>query len=108
MTRVTFMQPTGAEHVLDVANGTTLMQAAVAGGVDGIIGECGGSALCATCHVYIDEGKIDRLPPIVETEDELLNCTAAERRSNSRLSCQLAVSDKFEGLIIHIPERQIP
>ncbi|QDW40582.1 (2Fe-2S)-binding protein [Bradyrhizobium sp. KBS0727] len=108
MTCVIFVHPSGAEHVRNVANGQTLMQAAVAAGVDGIIGECGGSALCATCHVYINEGQIDRLPSLDLMEDELLNCTAAERRSNSRLSCQLLVSDKFEGLIIHIPERQIP
>ncbi|HLJ63278.1 MAG TPA: 2Fe-2S iron-sulfur cluster-binding protein, partial [Stellaceae bacterium] len=83
------------------------MQAAIANGIDGIVAECGGSAMCATCHVYVDEADLARLPKISQGEDEMLESTAAERRKNSRLSCQLVMTTGLDGLTVHLPETQI-
>jgi 2Fe-2S ferredoxin len=63
--------------------------------------------MCATCHVYVDASQLDRLPPVSATEDEMLECTRAERRENSRLSCQLVVTPELDGLVVHIPDRQL-
>lgn len=107
MPNVTYIDPDGAERVLDVPLGTSVMQAAIANGIDGIVAECGGSMMCATCHVYVDEGQLDRLPPMSSIENEMLDCTRAERLPNSRLSCQLVATPAFEGLIVRLPETQI-
>ena len=107
MPRVTYLHPNGESEELDVAVGMSLMQGATSHGVDGILAECGGNAMCATCHVYVDPDRLDTLPPMSADEDALLNGTANERRSNSRLSCQLAVTQDFDGLIVSLPERQV-
>jgi 2Fe-2S ferredoxin len=96
----------GRQHTLDVPAGTPLMQAATAAGVPGIVGECGGSAMCATCHVYVDEAWLDRLPAPLANEQEMLECTASERRAGSRLSCQLRIEPALDGLVVRLPERQ--
>ena len=82
------------------------MQIAVSAGVRGIVGECGGSAMCATCHVYVDEAFSDQLSTPLETELEMLECTASERLPNSRLACQIKILTKHEGLVVRLPERQ--
>ncbi|MFF9074182.1 2Fe-2S iron-sulfur cluster-binding protein [Streptomyces sp. NPDC014735] len=71
-----------------------------------IVAQCGGNAQCATCHVYVDESCVDRLEAIEPNEDSMLDFAASPRRPNSRLSCQLPVTEAFEGLIVHLPERQ--
>jgi len=83
------------------------MHTAIANGIPGIIAECGGSAMCATCHVYVDPSCMQHLPPVSEVENEMLDSAASERRENSRLSCQLIMDGELEELIIHIPERQV-
>ena len=107
MPKVTYLHPNGEREELDVAVGMSLMQGATSNGVDGILAECGGNAMCATCHVYVDPDRLDTLAPMGADEDALLNGTASERRSNSRLSCQLAVTQDFDGLIVSLPERQV-
>lgn len=107
MPKVTYVDYDGAERVLDVPVGTSVMQAAIANGIDGIVAECGGSMMCATCHVYVDESQHDRLPPMSSIENDMLECTRAERRPNSRLSCQLVATPEFDGLIVHLPEAQV-
>ncbi len=107
MPKVTYIDYDGAERALDVPVGTSVMQAAIANGIDGIVAECGGSMMCATCHVYVDASQLDRLPPMSSTEDEMLECTRSERRPNSRLSCQLVATPAFDGLIVRLPETQI-
>ena len=92
--------------MLGGAEGDSVMQTATGAGVPGIVAECGGSAMCATCHVYVDEAWADRLPPPLATELEMLECTAAERLPNSRLSCQIKLSAALDGLVVRIPERQ--
>lgn len=95
----------GGEQSVEVPNGTSVMQAAIANGVPGIVGECGGSAMCATCHVYVEEGVA--LPPVSNMESEMLDRTASERRPESRLSCQLVMSDTLDGLTVRIPADQV-
>jgi ferredoxin, 2Fe-2S len=105
MPNITFLTPDGESLTFAAASGTSVMQVAVSNGVDGIVAECGGSAMCATCHVYVEPGSLAGLPAPDAVEDEMLNATAAERRCNSRLSCQLTVGD--EDLVVRLPEMQV-
>jgi 2Fe-2S ferredoxin len=107
MPTIHFVHPDGSSKTLDLPAGTSLMQAIVSNNVGGVVAECGGSAMCATCHVYVEESQLGRLPPIDFVEDEMLGSTASERRPNSRLSCQIELTDELDGLIVHLPERQI-
>ena len=106
MPHVTLIDHAGAATVLDIPVGHTVMQAATAAGLRGIVGECGGSAMCATCHVYVDPAWADRLPAPLATELEMLECTASERTAASRLSCQIKLSAALDGLLLRMPERQ--
>jgi len=107
MPKVTFVQPDGSEETIDVPDGKPFMLAAQAGGIDGILGECGGQAMCATCHVYVDEGFLGKLPEMAEDEDVMLEDTACERLPNSRLSCQLSGGDELDGIVLRLPEEQL-
>jgi 2Fe-2S ferredoxin len=106
MPAVVFILPTGETRTVDVAPGTTLMTAAVKNGIDGIIGECGGVCMCATCHIYVRQQFFDKLPPALDTEEAVLEVTNAERLPNSRLSCQIKMTDALDGLTVRIPESQ--
>lgn len=101
-----FIHPDGREDGFEAADGISLMQAATGFGVDGIVADCGGSAICATCHVYLDPAWAERVPPADENELALLDNTAAERRPTSRLSCQITLSPALQGLVVHVPDRQ--
>jgi ferredoxin, 2Fe-2S len=74
--------------------------------VSGILGECGGQAMCATCHVYVDAKDLGALPPMSDDEDAMLEDTASERKPSSRLSCQLDASDELDGLVVYLPDEQ--
>ena len=106
MPKVTYVQPDGSAESYDVPVGKSLMLAAIAHNVPGILGECGGQAMCATCHVYVDEAFVERLATMSEDEDEMLEATASQRLPNSRLSCQLICSTELDGLIVTLPEDQ--
>ena len=106
MTQITFVEPTGESITVDAKEGWSLMQAAVTGGVEGILGECGGSCACATCHCYVDEARLGDLPAAEEGELDMLENVTAERRPNSRLSCQIKASPALEGLVVTLPETQ--
>lgn len=105
MPKVFYALPDGTDRVLDADVGDTVMATAVRNGLTGIIGQCGGSLSCATCHVFLDEGELPLYPEMDEMEDEMLDCAAVERKTNSRLSCQLELRD---GLDLHVtvPEAQ--
>jgi 2Fe-2S ferredoxin len=107
MQKATFRKSDGTAVDLEVSIGTSLMKAAVSHGIDGIIGDCGGAASCATCHVAVDQAFAALLPPISDNEDQMLDCTAAERQPNSRLSCQIVMSAELDGIIVMIPDRQL-
>lgn len=106
MPNVTYVQDSGETRTIDARDGTSVMHAAVTNGVPGIAADCGGACSCATCHVYVDEAWWDRLPPIGEDEEGMLECTASERRPTSRLSCQIEMTDDLDGLIVMTPETQ--
>ncbi|WP_088281333.1 2Fe-2S iron-sulfur cluster-binding protein [Ideonella sp. A 288] len=106
MAHITYIEPSGQRVTVDVTDGWSLMQAAIANGVDGIVGECGGSCACATCHCYVQEDRLADLPPPTEGELGMLDNVAAERRPNSRLSCQLKAGPALEGLAVTLPETQ--
>ena len=106
MTTITYIEPAGQRVDVDVPDGWSLMQGATAGGVDGILGECGGSCACATCHCYVDPTRMAELPPPSEAELAMLEAVAAERRPNSRLACQLKASAALAGLVLRLPEVQ--
>lgn len=106
MAKIVYVEPSGAERVVDVPDGWTLMQAATANGVEGIEAECGGSCACATCHCYVDERAVGVLPPPSETELAMLENVATERQSNSRLACQIKVHRGLNGMIVRLPDAQ--
>jgi 2Fe-2S ferredoxin len=106
MPKVTYVQPDGARETFDIASGKSLMLGAQSNGVEGILGECGGQAMCATCHVYVDSKDLEALPPISEDEEAMLEDTASERKSTSRLSCQLEACDDLDGIVVYLPEEQ--
>jgi ferredoxin, 2Fe-2S len=107
MTSIIFTHPDGRNERIEAGDAESAMLAATSRGVDGILAECGGNAMCATCHVYVDEGWLDRLPAMDSDEDALLDGAAAERRPNSRLSCQIKITPEIDGLVLRLPDRQI-
>ncbi len=107
MTTIHYILLDGSTRSVDAKAGSSVMENAIRNNLRGIEAECGGSCSCATCHVYVDEAFVDRLPPPDDMESELLDGVAAERRPTSRLSCQLTVSDALEGLTVRIPSTQI-
>ncbi|WP_372698824.1 2Fe-2S iron-sulfur cluster-binding protein [Arthrobacter sp. JSM 101049] len=107
MPTITYVQPSGEETTLDVEQETTLMRAAVSNGVEGIVGECGGQAMCATCHVYVRPEFADALLGISDDEEEMLDCTTAERTDRSRLGCQITVGTAQDGITVDVPADQV-
>jgi ferredoxin, 2Fe-2S len=105
--KIIFINPDDTEVVVEAETGRTLMEVAINGGVSRIIGECGGSCQCATCHVYITDSWRNRISPMSPEEEVMLDNTMAERRSESRLSCQIKVEQEHDGLVVRLPERQI-
>ena len=106
MTSVTYIQHDGADHTVDVPNGESVMQGATHNGIDGIVGECGGAMSCATCVCFVDPAWVDRVEPPSEMEAELLEFSLNGDQPGARLSCQIAISDKLEGLVVHLPKSQ--
>lgn len=107
MPTITFVHPDGRRESVAANDGDSAMYVALSHSIDGIIAECGGGAVCATCHVYVEETWVEKLPPPGLDEDDLLEGVAAERKPNSRLSCQIKVDANLNGLILRIPERQV-
>jgi ferredoxin, 2Fe-2S len=108
MSKATFHHDGAQADVVEVGAGTSLMRAAVRGGVPGIVGECGGQAMCATCHVYVHEPYLDALPEMSEDEDEMLDCTVAPRdERRSRLGCQIVLGDDLDEIEVDVPASQV-
>ena len=103
MPHITWLSADGTETSADVATGTNLMEAAVAAGVRGIHGDCGGALACATCHVATDLEWAERLGSPGIMEDEMLDMIDGERTPTSRLSCQILARDELEGLVLNVP-----
>lgn len=103
---VTFIEHDGTARRIDAPNQRSLMQIAVDNGVPGILGDCGGSCSCATCHGYIGSEWAPHLPPISETEAFMLE-GVPEPRETSRLCCQLRMSPTLDGIVVHLPAEQV-
>jgi 2Fe-2S ferredoxin len=107
MPRVIYLHSNGERDEVDVANGQNLMLAATAHDVNGIVGDCGGVMSCATCHVVVDDGFAALLPPVTETESQMLDYTAMPREAGSRLACQIVMSDALAGIAVRIADPQL-
>ncbi|UZE50694.1 (2Fe-2S)-binding protein [Rhodopseudomonas sp. P2A-2r] len=107
MPAIIFIHPDGKSDRVEISDGDSAMQAATRHGLKGILAECGGNAMCATCHVYVDESWLARLPDVSDDEDALLEGIATERLPTSRLSCQIHVTSALDGIVLRLPERQV-
>jgi 2Fe-2S ferredoxin len=105
MPKVTYIEFDGVSHLVDAEVGSTVMESALKHGVSSIIAECGGSCSCATCHVYVDDAWVERVGAPSEEEAEQLDA-AFEVRPNSRLSCQITVTEELDGLVVRTPSYQ--
>jgi len=97
----------GAVHEVEANEGESLMQVALRNGIEGIVAECGGECACATCHVYVAAAFAGMLPPPDAVEEDMLDFVAAERKTNSRLSCQIKVVAELDGIEVTLPDRQV-
>ena len=105
MARITFIQSDGTERVVEAEPGMTVMEAAVKNSVPGIAAECGGACACATCHVYVDDAWREKVGGPSPMEEDMLDF-GFDVRPNSRLSCQIKITDELDGLVVRTPERQ--
>ncbi|MDH4041973.1 MAG: 2Fe-2S iron-sulfur cluster-binding protein [Gammaproteobacteria bacterium] len=106
MPLVKFISHDGYESDVHVTTGTTVMHAAVDNGVSGILADCGGACSCATCHCYVDEPWLEKLPAADDVETQMLDFVM-DPQPNSRLSCQVVVNDELDGIVIRLPKSQI-
>ncbi len=105
MPSVTYIEHNGTVHTVAATPNRSLMQIATDNGVPGILGDCGGTCSCATCHGYVDEAWLDKLPAISETESFMLE-GVPEPRPGSRLCCQLKMRDELDGIVVRLPAEQ--
>ncbi len=105
MAKITYTDQQGNSKTIDVENGLTVMEGAIQNNIPGIDADCGGSMACATCHVYVEEKWLDKIPKAEDGEIDMIDM-AFEPKKNSRLSCQLIVSDELDGLQVTTPEKQ--
>ena len=105
MPQVTFISHAGQAHTVMAEIGSNLMRAATDNGVAGIDGDCGGNCACATCHVFVDAAWQDRVGPCSANEMDMLNF-APEFKDNSRLACQIIMTDALDGLVVAMPQEQ--
>ena len=106
MAKIIYNTHDNQTHSIDVQNGLSVMEGAVQNDIPGIDADCGGGMACATCHVYVKEDWFNKLPKKEDGEDDMLD-QAYEPSPSSRLSCQIIVSDELNGLVVHLPEKQV-
>ena len=105
MPKITYKDFNGNSKTIEVDKGVSVMEGAIQNDIQGIDADCGGSMACATCHVYVEEKWLDKLPQAEEAEVDMIDMSF-EPKKNSRLSCQLMVSDEIDGLVVTTPEKQ--
>ena len=105
MAKITYIEHGGESRTIEAENGSTVMEIAIKNSIPGIEAECGGACACATCHVYVDEAWTEIVGKPSPMEEDMLDF-GFDVKSNSRLSCQIKVSDQLDGLIVRTPERQ--
>jgi len=102
--QATWILPDGKAVTADVKPGQNLMEAAVANNIPLVVGECGGSLSCATCHVVVDPAWSAKAGEVGTFEDAMLDVAEAERQATSRLSCQIRMSADLDGIVLHVPQ----
>ena len=107
MAKITYVEFGGKEHVVDVAAGMTVMEGARDNNIPGIEADCGGACACSTCHVYVDEAWVEKLPAKDVMEEDMLDFAYEPDQKRSRLTCQIKVTEDMDGLVVHMPEKQI-
>lgn len=107
MAKITYIEHSGKQHVVDVPTGLTVMEGARDNGIPGIEADCGGACACSTCHVYVDAAWVDKLPAKEDMEEDMLDFAFQPDPATSRLTCQLKVTDALDGLVVKMPEKQI-
>ena len=105
MPKITYKDFQGNSKTIEVENGLTVMEGAIQNDIPGITADCGGAMACATCHVYVQEDWFNKLPKVDDGERDMLDM-AFEPKKNSRLSCQITVSDEINGLVVTTPKQQ--
>ena len=105
MVKITFIDAAGQSRIVEAEEGSTVMETAIRNDVSGIEAECGGACACATCHVYVDDSWLEKLPKAESMEEDMLDF-AYDVRPTSRLSCQIRVTAEIDGLVLHTPEQQ--
>ena len=108
MAKITYIEHNGTEHVVEVANGLTVMEGARDNNIPGIEADCGGACACSTCHVYVDPSWVEKLPAKDDMEEDMLDFAFEPDPERSRLTCQLKVSDALDGLIVQMPMGETP
>lgn len=107
MVNITFVQPDGTQKTVTADAGSSLMRAALDNGISGMMGDCGGELSCATCHAYLDPAYLDQAGSPGEEERDMLECAAAELHPNSRLACQVTLTDALDGMTVVMPDKQV-
>ncbi|OCX66092.1 2Fe-2S ferredoxin [Thioclava sp. SK-1] len=107
MAKITYIEHNGTPHEIDVKPGMTVMEGARDNGVPGIDADCGGACACSTCHVYVADDWIEKLPAKDSMEEDMLDFAFEPDAAKSRLTCQITVTPDLDGLVVHIPEKQI-
>ena len=105
MPKITYIEQNGSSKTIEVDNGLTVMEGAVQNNIPGIDADCGGGMACATCHVYVEDLWLNKLPKAEDAEQDMIDM-AYKPNKNSRLSCQIVVSDEIDGLTVTTPEKQ--
>ena len=105
MPKITYIDQTGNSKTIEVENGLTVMEGAIQNNIPGIDADCGGSMACATCHVYVEDSWLNKIPKAEDAENDMIDM-AYNPKKNSRLSCQIIVSDELDGLVVTTPEKQ--
>jgi 2Fe-2S ferredoxin len=106
MPKIIYVLNDGGRREVDAAAGASIMETAIKNNVKGIDAECGGCLSCATCHVYVDDAWLAKLPAPEPDEADMLGFVAAEQKPASRLSCQLVMSESLDGIVVRVPDRQ--
>tara|TARA_A100001015_G_scaffold292769_1_gene368490 strand:- start:1958 stop:2278 length:321 start_codon:yes stop_codon:yes gene_type:complete len=105
MVKITFKDFNGSKSTINVEKGLSVMEGAIQNDIPGIDADCGGSMACATCHVYVEDKWLDKIPKAEEAEIDMIDM-AFEPKKNSRLSCQIIVTEELNGLEVTTPEKQ--
>jgi len=105
MPKVIYITADETRHEADVETGYSIMEGAINNNIDGIVAECGGACACATCHSYVDTAWTDKIPAMDDMEDSMLDA-AFERKDNSRLTCQIEMTDDLDGIVIHVADNE--